>query len=143
MESFLFLVDLWLGYQYDACTRLNIPETVTATFGGIMRDILCCKPVRIVHSHAEIYSVTAITGASVFVGLRQLGLPPVFRIMGGVLSAVSMRYWATKYNITLPVASWFNPNKLPPAARQGNDVILMQKNDVTQPVIKAVITVEK
>mmetsp|Transcript_25230 Transcript_25230/g.47180 ORF Transcript_25230/g.47180 Transcript_25230/m.47180 type:complete len:383 (+) Transcript_25230:123-1271(+) len=125
--------------------RMGLPAVVcvtcgmvTATFGGIMRDILCCKPVRIVHSHAEIYSVTAITGASVFVGLRRLGLPPVFRIMGGVLSAVSMRYWATKYNITLPVASWFNPNRLSPAAQQGNDVILLQKNDVTQHVTKAV-----
>jgi uncharacterized membrane protein YeiH len=117
--------------------RMGLPAVVcvacgmiTATFGGIMRDILCCKPVRIVHSHAEIYSVTAISGASVYVALRHLGLPPALRILGGVFSAVAMRHWATKYNITLPVASWFNPNK---QIQQGNAVILLQKDTLPPP----------
>ena len=34
----------------------------TATFGGMIRDVLCQKPPRILHSHAEIYASTALTG---------------------------------------------------------------------------------
>ena len=81
---------------------------ITATFGGLLRDVLCSKPARIIHSHAELYALTALTGAGCYVVLRHLCFSPVVRISGGVLSAVCMRHWATTHNITLPLASWFN-----------------------------------
>jgi uncharacterized membrane protein YeiH len=84
---------------------------ITATFGGVMRDTLCGKRARIVYSHAEIYGVTALTGALFYMGTRYLCFSPAVRICSGVLSAASMRHWATTYNIKLPVASWFENNQ--------------------------------
>lgn len=79
---------------------------MTATFGGVMRDVLCSRPVRIMHSHAEIYAVTALTGSMAYVGLRQLCFSPAVSIGCGVMSAATMRYWATTQNVKLPTASW-------------------------------------
>lgn len=94
--------------------RMQLPRVVcvvcgmiTATFGGLIRDVLCCKPARIVHSHAELYGVTALAGASFYVGMRHFCLSPTARICGGVLTGVLMRHWASTHNVTLPVASWY------------------------------------
>ena len=98
--------------------RLKLPSIVcvvcgmiTATFGGVMRDVLCQKPARIIYSHSEIYAVTALSGAICYVGMRQLRFSPAVRIITGVLSAVVMRHSATKYGIKLPVASWHEKGK--------------------------------
>jgi uncharacterized membrane protein YeiH len=106
---------------------------ITATFGGVIRDIICCKPVRIVYSHAEIYSLSALSGASIYVGLRHLGCSPAVRILGGVLSVVAMRHWATTCHVMLPTASWFNPIKRMAEQAEGGNVILMQTN-ITPPL---------
>lgn len=81
---------------------------ITATFGGLIRDVLCGRPVRIIHSHAEIYGVTALTGAVSYMALRHLSFSPAVRIFGGVLSAACMRHWAVTHDIRLPLASWFD-----------------------------------
>ena len=78
----------------------------TATFGGVIRDVLCKRPVRILHSHAEIYASTALIGASVYTSVRYLGGSPTVRICSGVLSAMFARYSADKYDIKLPLANW-------------------------------------
>ena len=36
----------------------------TATFGGLTRDVLLRRPVRILHSHAEIYAAPALLGGA-------------------------------------------------------------------------------
>src|SRR3546814_19912460 len=41
---------------------------MTATFGGMIRDVLCQKPARILHSDVEIYATTAIAGSACYVG---------------------------------------------------------------------------
>lgn len=75
---------------------------ITATFGGVIRDTLCKRPVRILHSHAEIYATSALLGATTFVGLRALGVVPVFRIGAAVATAAATRYLAVEHHITLP-----------------------------------------
>merc|ERR1719428_2686705 len=65
---------------------------MTATFGGLTRDIVCRKPPRILHSESDIYATTALAGAAVYIGLRavapfQLGL----RIAAGFGTAVLLR----------------------------------------------------
>ena len=35
----------------------------TSTFGGLTRDVVCGRPVRIVHSNAEVYAQPALAGA--------------------------------------------------------------------------------
>jgi uncharacterized membrane protein YeiH len=114
--------------------RMGLPPLVcvvcgmiTATFGGVFRDILCCKPARIVHSHTEIYGVTALTGAVFYVGMRALKFSPAVRICGGVLSAACMRHWASTYNVTLPLATWYKGVHTP-SPKEAAAVIFMTPN---------------
>lgn len=81
---------------------------ITATFGGVIRDVLTKRPPRILHSNSEIYATTALSGATVYLAIRSLGASPLFRIAGGIITAVAMRYAAVEYNIRLPLASWYN-----------------------------------
>lgn len=76
----------------------------TATFGGAVRDVVTQKPVRIMHSHAEIYASTAAAGASTYLVARSLGAPVWGRIVAGVGSTVVMRYLSWTYGIRL--ATW-------------------------------------
>eukprot|EP00667_Euglena_gracilis_P014203 EG_transcript_14694 len=75
----------------------------TATFGGVVRDVLCHRPVRILHSHAEIYASTALAGATAYMAAKAAGLPLVYRIGTGFAVAVSLRILATEKGIRLPV----------------------------------------
>lgn len=57
---------------------------VTATFGGLTRDVLSGRPGRILHSFEEIYATTALGGATAYVALHRLKAPAPVRILGGV-----------------------------------------------------------
>ena len=78
----------------------------TGTFGGVIRDILCKRDVRILHSNAEIYASTTLLGAGCYIGARSLGFSPLVRVLSGVISAVSLRTYAALYDIELPLAQW-------------------------------------
>jgi uncharacterized membrane protein YeiH len=89
--------------------RMRMPTLVTilcgvstATFGGAMRDVLTNKPVRILHSHAELYASTAAVGASAYVMTRAAGAPVWMRIGAGVGSSVAARYASWTYGLRLP-----------------------------------------
>jgi uncharacterized membrane protein YeiH len=45
----------------------------TATFGGVIRDVLMSRPVRILHSYTDIYASAALGGASAYVLVRATG----------------------------------------------------------------------
>lgn len=75
----------------------------TATFGGVVRDLLCRRQVRILHSSAEIYATTAAAGAATYVLARRLRAPVFQRVFAGVGVAVALRAWAWTHGIRLPV----------------------------------------
>jgi uncharacterized membrane protein YeiH len=75
----------------------------TATFGGMMRDVLCQRPPRILHSQAEIYASTALVGAGTYMALRAVKASPMARIAGGFTAAVVLRVAAWKFGLRLPV----------------------------------------
>lgn len=79
----------------------------TATFGGMVRDVLCRRQPRILHSNAEIYATTALYGATAYVAARALGANPAGRIFCGVSSAMGLRYLAAQHDLKLPLAPWF------------------------------------
>jgi len=87
---------------------------VTATFGGLTRDVLCGRPVenqghgRILHSQSDMYAITALVGASMYVLTRSLALPMYLRILTGVGSTMTLRYAAKTFEIGLP--SWNKPS---------------------------------
>lgn len=79
----------------------------TATFGGVVRDVLCRRQVRILHSTAEIYASTAAAGALAYVFARRLGAGVALRVGAGVGLAVALRAWAWSSGVRLPV--WQTP----------------------------------
>mmetsp|Transcript_612 Transcript_612/g.832 ORF Transcript_612/g.832 Transcript_612/m.832 type:complete len:192 (+) Transcript_612:243-818(+) len=90
---------LRMGFQPFICLILGV---ITASFGGVIRDVLCQKPPRILHSNAEIYASTAFSGASAYIILRRLRFSSVVRIVGGFLTAFSLRSAAMIFDIRLP-----------------------------------------
>ena len=74
----------------------------TATFGGVVRDVLVERPVRILHSYADVYATTALGGASTYMLIRAIGAPVSARIIGGVGVAVAARVAASRYDWRLP-----------------------------------------
>ena len=83
---------------------------ISATFGGLIRDVLCNQPPRILYSHAELYATTALMGAVVYVGLRELNYSKKslgLRIVFGGSISVAMRGIARHHDLKLAV---FRPN---------------------------------
>lgn len=78
---------------------------MTATFGGVVRDTLAKRPVRILHSHSEIYATTAATGAAAYLIARRMRAPVWVRVSVGFFTAVAMRSLAWTQGFKLPTWS--------------------------------------
>lgn len=92
----------------NGCKALTPPHIAaicgmaTATFGGATRDLLVSKPVRILHSYAEIYATPALSGAASFLAVRALSAPPSICFIAGVGTTFIFRYVAWRNGIRLP-----------------------------------------
>ena len=62
---------------------------LTATFGGIIRDVLADEPSVLLRR--EIYVTAALLGAAVFVGLHLLGVAPLMAGLAGFAAALALR----------------------------------------------------
>lgn len=73
---------------------------VTATFGGMMRDVLSgTSPVVL---SKEIYVTAALAGAATYVGLASAGLTEAVALMAGFAVAMVLRGLALHYDLSLP-----------------------------------------
>ena len=73
---------------------------VSATFGGLIRDIVCNETPLILLR--EIYVTAALAGALLFVSLIELGLSPVMALAAGSLVTFAVRGLAMVYHLSLP-----------------------------------------
>jgi len=73
---------------------------LTATFGGILRDILAGEPPLVLHR--EIYVTAAALGAAVYVGASLLGVPPLAATLSGVAAGFLLRALAIVRDWSLP-----------------------------------------
>ncbi len=73
---------------------------VTATFGGVVRDVLLNEPPLILKQ--EIYATAALIGAGVYVGLNALGVPAGVGAPLAVLATFMIRAAAILFNIPSP-----------------------------------------
>ena len=73
---------------------------MTATFGGIMRDVLCAEVLTLMRP--EIYITCALLGAVVYVGLHQLGLNESVSLITAFAAGFSLRAAAIRFKLTLP-----------------------------------------
>ena len=72
----------------------------TATFGGIIRDILGGESPVILRQ--EIYITVALVGALIFVGLEGLHVPQDIAVVIGFVAALVLRAAALHWRLTLP-----------------------------------------
>ena len=73
---------------------------ITATFGGILRDVVCGYDL--VLGSRELYVTTAVAGASVYLGLHWLGLSENIAVVSGMIAALSLRSAAIIWGLKLP-----------------------------------------
>lgn len=75
---------------------------MSASFGGIARDVLCGSNLTLMNE--ELYITTTLAGAIVYLGLRQLDVGSNYDLIGGFLVAFILRALAILFNIKLPNA---------------------------------------
>ncbi|GMN11805.1 trimeric intracellular cation channel family protein [Croceitalea sp. MTPC9] len=81
--------------------------TITASFGGVIRDILCNEIPVIFRK--EIYATPCILGGFSFFLLEQLPIVDAYAYVGGILVVISLRLLAVKFGIRLPNIYRKNP----------------------------------
>lgn len=81
-------------------TVAMVTGILTATFGGILRDLLSGEPSVLMRS--EIYVSAAFAGAGAFVAASSFGLPLVLSSTLGVLAAFMVRAGALHYGWSVP-----------------------------------------
>lgn len=77
----------------------------TACFGGLVRDILCQKPPRILYAEHEMYATPALLGALVCVWLLRSGGERPLDVEGMLLGAwvvIELRVLALNHGLRLP-----------------------------------------
>ena len=85
------------GLEPLICITLG---TITASFGGVLRDILCNEIPVIFRK--EIYATACILGGVGYFLLRQTPLPEGYSYLLGVVIVIGIRLAAVRYHITLP-----------------------------------------
>jgi len=73
---------------------------LTATFGGILRDLLAGEPSVLLKP--EVYVTAALVGAAAYTLGDLAGLPPLMSELGGFLAAFIVRGGALKFGWSFP-----------------------------------------
>lgn len=77
-----------------------VTGTLTATFGGVLRDLLANEPSVLLRP--EIYITAALVGAGIFTAANTLDLPQYSASAVGVLAAFAVRGGALHFGWTFP-----------------------------------------
>lgn len=85
------------GFSPIICISLG---TMTACFGGVLRDILC-NDIPIIF-RKEIYATACIVGASVYFLLMKTAIPPDFIVIISGATVMTIRLLAVYFNLSLP-----------------------------------------
>ena len=81
-----------------------IMATITGSFGGLLRDVLC-NEIPMILRKGQLYGVAAIAGASIYVLALELGLSRWPATVTGMLVIAAFRFGAIVWNWSLPVYS--------------------------------------
>ncbi|MEZ4854547.1 trimeric intracellular cation channel family protein [Flavobacterium sp.] len=90
---------LAFGLHPIICIALG---TITATFGGLIRDILC-NEIPLLLQKGTIYATICIIGGLVFFILRKVGLEDSVNELITSILIIVVRLGAVRYNWSLPV----------------------------------------
>lgn len=76
---------------------------VTATFGGVVRDILSNQKVQLFQPTEALYATCAFIGGWLYILMLQLSIFSPFALIICVIVTFLLRVLAVKYNVRLPV----------------------------------------
>lgn len=110
-KTLLFFDTLGLGFftikglEEGISAGLSVPScliigTITACFGGVLRDILLNEIPTLFHK--EIYATACLIGGFLFFLLKYLNVPLAFIELATFIAVVSVRFAGIKTNFTLP-----------------------------------------
>jgi len=79
---------------------------ITAVFGGVSRDVLCNEIPKVYHDHRP-YTLCAVLGCVVLLGLHALGAATHVAMIAGICTATGSRLLAVVFGWKLP--AWPSP----------------------------------
>tara|TARA_R110000868_G_scaffold394797_3_gene666222 strand:+ start:214 stop:819 length:606 start_codon:yes stop_codon:yes gene_type:complete len=88
---------LLIGLSPVMCIGLG---TITASFGGVIRDILCNEIPVIFRK--EIYATACILGGVGYFLLEKLPITEAYPYVGGIIIVIGIRLLAVRFKIALP-----------------------------------------
>ncbi len=88
---------LSFGLEPVMCVGLG---TITASFGGVIRDILCNEIPVIFRK--EIYATACLAGGIGYFLLEKLPLDTAYPYVGGIIIVITVRLLAVTFKIALP-----------------------------------------
>jgi uncharacterized membrane protein YeiH len=81
-----------------------VMATITAVFGGVLRDVLC-NDIPMILRKGNIYATAVIAGASAYLLAGAAGAPHALAAAAGMLTIAGLRFAAIVWNLSLPVFS--------------------------------------
>ncbi len=75
---------------------------VSATFGGVIRDV-ACNEVPVIFRRGQLYATCAFLASLVFWALQAAGADYGLAVSASILVAASLRLWAVKNDVHLPI----------------------------------------
>lgn len=79
---------------------------ITAVFGGVSRDVLCNQIPKVYRDHRP-YTLCAVVGCAVFLGVDAFGFAPPVSMTAGICTATASRLLSVAFGWKLP--AWRAP----------------------------------
>lgn len=104
------IIGVEMGIQQGLNPLISVTlGTMTGTFGGVLRDILCNEIPVIFHK--EIYATASLTGGFLYLLLYSLDVPLGIIHISTSLLIICIRFLAIRYQISLPTFHLNGKNK--------------------------------
>ena len=96
-----------VGVAYTIQTGVSFPVAIlmggiTATFGGVLRDIVC-NEVPVIFKRGQLYATCAFASSIVYFLVRTASGDHISATAASVMTAAILRIFSVKYDITLPL----------------------------------------
>lgn len=88
-----------MGLPPFICVLMGV---ITATFGGVLRDI-ACNEIPVIFRRTELYATCSFFAAAAYWGGRVLGADHIISVTASIVIALTLRMLALRYHLRLPM----------------------------------------